>query len=270
MKLKALIVSLLLSVVSFSSMAQDKGVESGTDSLNIALGVLWNEQFAEMHQNDSLKADSLFAGMREGIRLVNSTSIYDAGVFQGVLMMMRANEMLRDGIFIKPDQIINTLSDLAHGKSVGMDKAGAEKYIHDFFSPQNETPDTVSVASQEAFLNEQLKRPGVTKTESGLLFEVIKEGYGASPVSGNNVIIKYTGRLADGTVFDQTGDKTVTFPIDNLVPGFTEGLKMMKAGGKYRLFIPAHLGYGSQNVQGVIPGNSALDFTVELINVIIE
>lgn len=270
MKLKTLFVSLLLSVVSFSSMAQDKGVESGTDSLNIALGVLWNEQFAEMHQNDFLKADSLFAGMREGVRLVNSTSIYDAGVFQGVLMMMRANEMLRDGIFIKPDQIINTLSDLAHGKSVGMDKAGAEKYIHDFFSPQNETPDTVSVASQEAFLNEQLKRPGVTKTESGLLFEVIKEGYGASPVSGNNVIIKYTGRLADGTVFDQTGDKSVTFPIDNLVPGFTEGLKMMKAGGKYRLFIPAHLGYGSQNVQGVIPGNSALDFTVELINVIIE
>ena len=72
MKLKTLFVSLLLSVVSFSSMAQDKGVESGTDSLNIALGVLWNEQFAEMHQNDSLKADSLFAGMREGVRLVNS------------------------------------------------------------------------------------------------------------------------------------------------------------------------------------------------------
>lgn len=270
MKLKTLFVLLLLSVVSFSSMAQDKGVESGTDSLNIALGVLWNEQFAEMHQNDSLKADSLFSGMREGIRLVNSTSIYDAGVFQGVLMMMRANEMLRDGIFIKPDQIINTLSDLAHGKSVGMDKAGAENYIHDFFSPQNNTPDSVSVESQEAFLNEQLKRPGVTKTESGLLFEVIKEGYGASPVSGNKVIVKYTGRLADGTVFDQTGDKSVTFPIDNLVPGFTEGLKMMKAGGKYRLFIPARLGYGSQNVQGVIPGNSALDFTVELINVIIE
>lgn len=270
MKLKTLFVSLLLSVVSFSSMAQDKGLESGTDSLNIALGVLWNEQFAEMHQNDFLKADSLFAGMREGVRLVNSTSIYDAGVFQGVLMMMRANEMLRDGIFIKPDQIINTLSDLAHGKSVGMDKAGAEKYIHDFFSPQNNTPDSVSVESQEAFLNEQLKRPGVTKTESGLLFEVIKEGYGASPVSGNKVIVKYTGRLADGTVFDQTGDKSVTFPIDNLVPGFTEGLKMMKAGGKYRLFIPARLGYGSQNVQGVIPGNSALDFTVELINVIIE
>ena len=66
-----------------------------------------NEQYAEMYQNDSLKADSLFAGMREGIRLVNSTSIYDAGVFQGVLMMMRANEMLREGIFIKPEQIIN-------------------------------------------------------------------------------------------------------------------------------------------------------------------
>ena len=69
MKLKTLFVSLLLSVVSFSSMAQDKGVESGTDSLNIALGVLWNEQFAEMHQNDSLKADSPISLTESGIAI---------------------------------------------------------------------------------------------------------------------------------------------------------------------------------------------------------
>lgn len=270
MKLITLFTSLLLSLVSFSSMAQTQEAQPVADSLNIALGVLWNEQFAEIHQIDSLKSDSLFAGMKEGIRLINSSSIYDAGVFQGVLLKMRANEMLRDGIFIKPEQIVNTLNDIAHGKSVGMDKAGAEKYIHDFFSPQNNTPDSVSVESQEAFLNEQMQRPGVTKTESGLLFEVLKDGYGASPVSGNKVIVKYTGRLADGTVFDQTGDETATFLVDNLVPGFTEGLKMMKVGGKYRLFIPSHLGYGKENIQGVIPGNSALDFTIELINVIIE
>ena len=270
MKLKSLFVSLLLAVVSFSSMAQNQEEKPVADSLDIALGVLWNDQFAEKHQYDPQKVDSLFAGMREGLRIFNSSSLYDAGVFQGIVMMLRADEMLREGIFIKPERIINTLNDLAQGKSIGMDKAGAEKYIHDFFSPKNNTPDTVSVASQEAFLNEQLKRPGVIKTESGLLFEVLKEGYGASPVSGNKVIVKYTGKLADGTVFDTTGENTATFEVDNLVPGFTEGLKLMKAGGKYRMFIPAHLGYGKENVQGVIPGNSALDFTVELINVIIE
>ena len=270
MKLKSLFVSLLLAVVSFSSMAQNQEEKPVADSLDIALGVLWNDQFAEIHQNNPQKVDSLFAGMREGLRIFNSSSLYDAGVFQGIVMMLRADEMLREGIFIKPERIINTLNELAQGKSIGMDKASAEKYIHDFFSPQKNTPDTVSVASQEAFLNEQLKREGVIKTESGLLFEVIKEGYGASPVSGNQVIVKYTGKLADGTVFDTTGENTTTFDVDNLVPGFTEGLKLMKAGGKYRMFIPAHLGYGKENVQGVIPGNSALDFTVELINVIVE
>ena len=272
MKLKILFVSLIISCVSFLSMAQQESHNQGEvkDSLDIALGVLWNENFAQYHQNNPQIADSLYAGMKEGFKIFNSNSIYDFGVFHGIQIMMRANEMLKEGIFIKPERIVDVFTDLAHGKSVGMDKAGAEKYIQDFFSPQNNTPDTVSVASQEAFLNEQMKRSSVTKTESGLLFEVLKEGTGASPKSGNEVIIKYTGRLADGTVFDETGEKAVTFKVDNLVPGFIEGLKLMKSGGKYRLFIPSHLGYGSQNVQGVIPGNSALDFTIELINVIIE
>lgn len=272
MKLKVLFVSLIFSCVSFSLMAQHETHDKGEvkDSLDIALGVLWNDNFVQFHQNNPQIADSLFAGMREGIKIFDSSSIYDLGVFHGIQIMMRANEMLKEGIFINPERIVDVFTDLAHGKSVGMDKAGAEKYIQDFFSPQNNTPDTVSVASQEAFLNEQMKRSSVTKTESGLLFEVLKEGTGASPKSGNEVIIKYTGRLADGTVFDETGEKAVTFKVDNLVPGFIEGLKLMKSGGKYRLFIPSHLGYGSQNVQGVIPGNSALDFTIELINVIIE
>ena len=272
MKIKVLFISLIISCVSFSSMAQYETHNQGEvkDSLDIALGVLWNENFAQYHQQNPQIADSLFAGMKEGVKIFNSSSIYDLGVFQGVQIMMRANEMLKDGIFINPERIIDVLNDLAHNKSVGMDREGAEKYIADFFNPQSNTPDTVSVASQEAFLNEQLKRSSVIKTESGLLFEVLKEGKGASPKSGDEVIIKYTGRLADGTIFDQTGDKSVTFSVDNLVPGFIEGLKMMKAGGKYRIFIPSHLGYGAENIQGVIPGNSALDFTIELINVILN
>ncbi len=270
MKIKASIVSLLLIFVSLATLAQDKGTEQAVDSLDIALGILWNDQFVEYHQNNPQKVDSLFAGMRDGIKIFNSSSIYDLGIFQGILIMMRSNDMLKEGIFIKPERIVNTLNDLALGKSVGMDRAGAEKYLNDFFNPKNGTPDTVSVESQEIFLNEQLNRSGVTKTKSGLLFEVIKDGYGATPKSGDKVIVKYTGRLADGTIFDQTGEETATFDVDHLVPGFSEGLKMMKAGGTYRMFIPASLGYGSQNIQGVIPGNSALDFTVELINVIIE
>ncbi len=271
MKIKAVIIALIITCVPFSLMAQEESYNQieTSDSLDLALAVLWNDSFTEFHKNNPEKADSLFAGMKEGIKIFNSSSIYDLGVFQGIQIMMKSNEMLRDGAFINPERIIRSLNDLAHGKDVGMNRAEAGKYLSDFFNgAKNETPDTVSIASQEAFLNEQLARKGVTKTKSGLLFEVLKEGTGATPKSGDEVIVKYTGRLSDGTIFDQTGNQTATFNVDQLVPGFTEGLKMMKAGGKYRMFIPSHIGYGSQNIQGVIPGNSVLDFTVELINVI--
>lgn len=272
MRIKVFIASLLITIVSFPSMAQQEAKPAEvTDSLSIATAIMWHQSFTELYQNDSVKADSLFQGMRDALTMFDSESMYAIGFLEGYQLMMRCYNMRQDNVFINPFEIINTLNDLAHGKSVGMDRNGAEKYITEYFnSAQNETPDTVSIESQEAFLNEQLKRSGVTKTESGLLFEVLKDGYGISPTSGNKVVIKYTGRLADGTIFDQTGEESVTFSVDNLVPGFTEALKMMKAGGKYRIFIPAHLGYGSQNVQGVIPGNSVLDFTIELISVIIE
>lgn len=268
MKFKSLIILFLLSFVPFSLMAQNDN-KNQSDSLNIALALLWNNNFTYLHQNNPEKADSLFKGMHDAVKKFNSKSLYDQGFVEGYQLLLRSFEMQRDGIFIKPENIISNLHALAHGKSVGMDIKGAQQYIADFFNnSKNEIPDTVSIASQEAFLNEQLKRKNVTKTKSGLLFEVLTDGKGESPKSGEKVVIKYTGRLADGTVFDQTKDEPVTFDVDRLVPGFTEGLKLMKVGGKYRMFIPAHLGYGSQSIQGVIPGNSALDFTVELIEII--
>lgn len=87
------------------------------------------------------------------------------------------------------------------------------------------------------------------------------------PTDADKVRVMYTGRLADGTVFDET-DRPVEFPLKGLVPGFTEGLKLMKTGGEYRLFIPPQLGYGQRGAAGVIPPGAALDFTVRLLDVI--
>ncbi|MDE6629141.1 MAG: FKBP-type peptidyl-prolyl cis-trans isomerase, partial [Muribaculaceae bacterium] len=81
------------------------------------------------------------------------------------------------------------------------------------------------------------------------------------------VKVTYTGKLSDGTVFDQP-ERPVQFPVSNLVPGFTEGLKLMKPGGTYRLFIPATLGYGDLGAGGVIPPGAALDFTVTLLEIV--
>lgn len=271
MSLKAIIASTIIAYASISAVAQQHTSPAGetTDSLSIATAVMWNDAFVEMYQNDPQKADSLFRGMNEAIKLFESASAYDRGLIEGVQLMLRRYEMMQNGIFINPAEIVATLSDLSQGKQVGMNRMSAEAYLKDYFNAAgNDTPDTVSVASQEAFLNEQLSREGVIKTASGLLFETIKEGNGASPHSGDKVKLLYTGRLSDGTVFDQTKEGAVEFSVDNLVPGFIEGLKLMKAGGRYRIYIPAQLGYGAHGASGVIPGNAVLDFTIELIEVI--
>ena len=271
MKLKTIIASSIIACASIAATAQQHTSAAGeaSDSLSIATAVMWNDAFTEIYQKDPQKADSLFQGMNEAIKIFEHSSMYNRGLIEGFQLMMRYFEMQQNGVFINPTEIVTTLNDLAHGKSVGMDRVSAEAYLQSYFSePGNETPDTVSVASQEAFLNEQLTREGVIKTESGLIFEVITEGDGASPKSGDKVKVLYTGRLSDGTVFDQTNAGAIEFPVDNLVPGFTEGLKMMKTGGHYRIYIPAHLGYGAQGTGGVIPGNAALDFTVKLVEVI--
>ena len=112
-----------------------------------------------------------------------------------------------------------------------------------------------------------LFRPLRFRTPTGLLFEVITEGEGASPTESDQVRVTYTGRLSDGTVFDST-EKPVQFPVGNLVAGFSEGLKMMKPGGDYRIIIPPQLGYGEKGAAGVIPPGAVLDFTIHLNDIV--
>ena len=107
----------------------------------------------------------------------------------------------------------------------------------------------------------------VTTTQSGLQFQAIKEGTGPSPTTSDIVLVHYKGKLEDGTVFDSTeGKQPVPFPVTGVIPGFTEGLQMMKKGGTYRLRIPPQLAYGEKGAGGVIPGNATLDFEIQLID----
>ncbi|WP_439567358.1 FKBP-type peptidyl-prolyl cis-trans isomerase [Sphingopyxis sp.] len=94
-------------------------------------------------------------------------------------------------------------------------------------------------------------------------FEVVKAGEGASPTDGDVVLIKYTGRLGDGMVFDQ--QEQAPMPVNGVVPGFSEALKKMQKGGKYKITIPPEKGYGAE-AKGPIPANSTLYFDVELLD----
>lgn len=125
-----------------------------------------------------------------------------------------------------------------------------------------------NLAAAEEFLEENAEREGVKTTESGLQYEIITEGSGESPSPGDQVKVHYEGTLIDGTVFDSSRERgePVTFGLSDVIPGWTEGLQLMKEGGRMKLFIPPELAYGPGGNRSIGP-NEALVFDVELLEV---
>jgi FKBP-type peptidyl-prolyl cis-trans isomerase len=120
-----------------------------------------------------------------------------------------------------------------------------------------------------AFLEENGKEEGVITTESGLQYKVVTQGDGAMPSDTSNVTVHYEGKLIDGTVFDssyENGDP-VSFALNSVIPGWTEGVQLMSEGSTYMFYLPSQLGYGERGAGPTIPGNSVLIFKVELISV---
>lgn len=119
----------------------------------------------------------------------------------------------------------------------------------------------------ETFLAENGKREGVKTTASGLQYEIVTEGSGATPKATDKVTVHYKGTLIDGTEFDSSyaRGQPVTFPLGNVIPGWTEGLQLVKTGGKAKLYIPSSLGYGERGAGAKIGPNETLVFEVELI-----
>jgi FKBP-type peptidyl-prolyl cis-trans isomerase FklB len=124
-------------------------------------------------------------------------------------------------------------------------------------------------AEGKAFLDANAKKEGVKTLPSGLQIKVVKEGEGASPSATDTVLVNYRGTLIDGTEFDSSyrRNQAASFQLGKVIKGWTEGMQLMKPGGKYMLFIPAPLAYGERGWGKDIPPNSALIFEVELLGV---
>ena len=120
------------------------------------------------------------------------------------------------------------------------------------------------------FLVENAKRDGVQTTESGLQYEVVKKAEGAQPKVSDVVSVHYQGTLVDGSVFDSSIERgePVEFPVGGVIPGWVEGLQLMKVGEKYKFYIPSELAYGAQSPTPAIPANSTLVFEVELLDIV--
>ncbi len=137
------------------------------------------------------------------------------------------------------------------------------------FSIANATSPAENKAAGEAFLAENGKKDNIVTTASGLQYEIIEPGEGASPSASDSVTVHYKGTTIDGNVFDSSYDRgaPATFPLNRVIAGWTEGLQLMKEGAKYRFFIPAELAYGERGAGRAIGPNSTLIFDVELLKV---
>lgn len=124
-------------------------------------------------------------------------------------------------------------------------------------------------AEGEAFLAENAEREGVVTLASGLQYEVLAEGDGATPKRRSTVVVHYTGTLVDGTQFDSSHQRGVParFPVNRVIPGWTEALQRMQVGDRWRLYIPPDLAYKDRKDIPMIPPGSTLIFEVELLEV---
>lgn len=152
-------------------------------------------------------------------------------------------------------------------------KAEIQKFFTELEAKQQKAAAAMAEVNEKAgreFLAENGKRAEVKTTASGLQYEVIKEGDGAKPAAGDQVVVHYTGKLIDGTVFDSSEERGVpaTFGVTQVIPGWVEALQLMSVGSTWRLFIPSALAYGPQGAGGVIGPNQTLIFDVSLLEIV--
>lgn len=173
------------------------------------------------------------------------------------------------------DDFAQAIKDCISGKAQ-LGESEAQQLAQQFFAEQEKEQRAKAAeigkakkAEGEAYLAENAQKEGVITTASGLQYKVLKEGTGKSPKATDSVECHYEGFLIDGTVFDSSVQRgqTATFPLGGVIKGWTEGLQLMKEGGKYRFFIPYHLAYGEAGAAGAIPPYATLIFDVELIAV---
>jgi FKBP-type peptidyl-prolyl cis-trans isomerase len=149
-----------------------------------------------------------------------------------------------------------------------LDEGASQVVLSNYLSAKKSEKANANIATGEKFLAQNKTKPGVKTTPSGLQYEVLTEGSGASPTAADQVTVNYKGTLLDGTEFDNSYKRgqPITFALNGVIPGWTEGLQLMTPGSKYRFWIPYNLGYGA-NGYSSIPGGALLVFEVELIEV---
>ena len=167
------------------------------------------------------------------------------------------------------DALSKAFNDVFEGNELDISEEDGLQILQDYFAKITEKQKTQATEDGIAYLSKNANKDGVITTESGLQYEILKEGEGKKPSANDQVTVHYHGTLIDGTVFDSSVDRgePATFPVNGVIPGWVEALQLMNTGSKWKLTIPANLAYGERGAGGIIGPNTTLIFEVELIKI---
>ncbi len=193
----------------------------------------------------------------------------------GQQMGEQLSELKKNGGEIDAKILAESIQDKLEGKPSKLTDAQSEEAMKTFMENMTANAKKKAEEAQAAgdkFLADNKTKEGVKTTASGLQYKVNKEGTGATPALGDGVMVEYTGKLIDGTEFDSTkahgGEPfAVALTGNSVIPGWTEGLQLMKEGGEYTLYVPAKLAYGAMSPTPKIPANSVLVFDMKVVKV---
>ncbi len=242
-----------------------------TDSINYAFGMLNGDQM-RMYL---LANDTDGIAQKDFIENINKAMKVSARNPQLVMMGKQIGSAIREqeptGL-LGMENVATNFELIKQGFVNGMydydtqfDSRTAGEYIE---NTMTQIKYGEAIAAGKKFLEENKLKEGVVTTESGLQYEVIKMGKGAKPTATDKVKVHYHGTLTDGTVFDSSVDRgePITFALNQVIPGWTEGVQLMPVGSKFRFYVPQELGYGARQA-GSIPPYSTLIFEVELLGI---